>query len=156
MPNTLTTIPPWLENSHPILTKELTVETKLSQVSKVLSWLEEICPANISPRLWFECQTVIIEGFDNAVKHAHHGLASDTLIKLYLRIYSQGIEMEIWDQGKAFDLISVLQKAPEKVGIEMESGRGLIIIRKILDYIAYTRHPDGRNCLQMVKQFQIS
>lgn len=154
MSNTLKTITPkWLQNNQAIFTAELTTETRSSNVSQVLSWLDEIRPADIHHRLWLECKTVIIEGFDNVVKHAHKDLVPETLISFKLRIYPQGIEMQIWDHGEAFDLVSALQKAPQRVEMEMEHGRGLIIMSRILDYITYTRRFDGSNCLQMIKEF---
>lgn len=154
MPKTLNTIiPKWVQNTQAILTAELTTETRSSNISEVLSWLDQIRPTDIPHRLWLECQTVIIEGFDNVVKHAHKDLVPETLISIKLRIYPQGIEMQIWDYGEAFDLISILQKAPEKVEMEVEHGRGLIIMGRILDYIAYTRSFDGSNCLRMIKRF---
>jgi anti-sigma regulatory factor (Ser/Thr protein kinase) len=154
MSNTLKTITPkWLQNTEAILTSELTTETRSSNVSEVLSWLDQIRPANIPHRLWLECQTVIIEGFDNVIKHAHKDLVPETLINLKLRIYPQGIEMQIWDHGEAFDLISILEKAPDKVEMEIEHGRGLIIMGRILDYITYTRRFNQGNCLQMIKEF---
>lgn len=118
-----------------------------------MEWLQQNQPDFVPIRSWLECQTVIIEGFDNVLKHAHRHLASETAIALCLQVYPQGLEMEIWDYGEPFDLLKALEQAPEKQAISADHGRGLILMRRILDYITYTRTQDSRNHLRMIKAF---
>ncbi|MEB3190259.1 MAG: ATP-binding protein [Snowella sp.] len=147
------TLPSWLENAVPLFTTELTTTSETSAVTQVLEWLQQSRPDFVPTRPWLECQTVIIEGFENVLKHAHRHLSSETAIALCLQIYSQGMEVEIWDYGEPFDLLSALEQVPEKQLVSVDHGRGLILMRRILDYISYTRIQDGRNCLRMIKAF---
>lgn len=152
MPNTLLQIPPpWLYNNTPLLTAELTTLSQADSVNEVLEWLQQVRPAFVPTRFWLECQTAIIEGFDNVLQHAHQHLSSETAIALRLKVYREGLEMEIWDYGEPFDLLSTLAQVPEKQTESADHGRGLILMRRILDYISYTRTQDGRNYLRMIK-----
>jgi anti-sigma regulatory factor (Ser/Thr protein kinase) len=154
MLNTLSqTPPPWLQDNLPLFVHELTTNSQASAVTKVLEWLEQIRPTSVPTRFWLECQIVLIEGLDNVLQHAHRDLSPNTEITLRLTVYSQGIEMEIWDDGEPFDLLSALEQVPEKQAESAEHGRGLILMRRILDYITYTQTQNARNYLRMIKVF---
>ncbi|MGL5032820.1 MAG: ATP-binding protein, partial [Microcystaceae cyanobacterium] len=143
----------WLQESSPLLTADLTTNSQTSAVNEVLDWLEQVRPGFVALRPWFECQTALIEGLDNVIQHAHPHLSPETAIALELRVYPQGIEMKIWDYGEPFDLLNYLEQVPEKQAESAERGRGFILMRRILDYITYTRTDDGRNQLRMIKVF---
>lgn len=154
MPKTFLQIPPpWLQNYPPLMTAELTTRSQASAVNEVLDWLQQVRPEFVPSRPWLECQTVIIEGFDNVLQHAHRHLSPETAIALRLSVYTEGMEMEIWDYGEPFDLSHALQQLPEKQTEVAEHGRGLILMCRILDYMTYTRAEDGRNYLRMIKAF---
>ncbi|MBW4545828.1 MAG: ATP-binding protein [Symplocastrum torsivum CPER-KK1] len=132
---------------------QLQVHTQPKDLSEVLSWFETLRQPSIPPKVWIECQTVLAEGFDNAVRHAHKGLSPETPIDIEATIFTQSIELRIWDYGRDFDFEGHLQQLPDEVDEMAEGGRGVGIMQRIADYLSYTRTPDNRNCLLIIKSY---
>lgn len=72
---------------------QLTVNTDFNALSQVLSWFETLSQPRIPNSVWLECQTVLAEGFDNAISHAHKNLPPETPITLEVSIFTQSIEL---------------------------------------------------------------
>lgn len=152
MLNSKTTITPAiLEAKIPLYQAELTTQSRSSAISEVLTWLKSINPRPISAKVWLECQTALVEGFDNVIRHAHKNLPTETPILIQLSIYNEAIKIKIWDQGEPYNLETVLKQTPEQVDVTAEHGRGLLLMRRLTNYLAYSRSPDNRNCLQMIR-----
>ena len=132
---------------------QLTVTTDFNALSQVLSWFEQLRQPRIPNSVWLECQTVLAEGFDNAISHAHKNLPPETPITLEISIFTQSIEMRIWDKGIAFDLEGHVLNNPNPVEETAERGRGVNIMHQVADYLSYTRTLDNRNCLLMIKTY---
>jgi len=129
----------------------LSVNTDLNNLAQVLDWFEQIHPTQIAERQWLECQIALAEGFTNAVCHAHQSLPQDTPIQLELGVEPEQIEIRIWDQGPIFDLGQYLQHYPSFPHQELDSGRGLLLIKRIADNLQYRRVDSRHNCLSIVK-----
>jgi serine/threonine-protein kinase RsbW len=57
----------------------------------------------------------VIEGFTNAVRHAHKNLPRETPIELEITVFNERLEIKIWDSGKPFDFKAKLkEELPEK------------------------------------------
>ncbi|MGB7445069.1 MAG: glycosyltransferase family 2 protein [Coleofasciculaceae cyanobacterium] len=132
---------------------QLQVHTDFHALTKILSWFEQLKRPSIPEKTWLEFQTVLAEGFDNVVSHAHKELPPETPIDIEVTIFSQSLEIQIWDYGSAFDFEGYLQRLSEEVDEESERGRGLVIMRQVADYLSYTRTTDNRNCLLIVKSY---
>lgn len=145
--------PAILETQIPLYQAELTIETRSSAISELLAWLKSIHPHSISSKVWLECQTALVEGFDNVIRHAHKNLPSETPILIQLSIYKEAIEMKIWDYGEPYDLETLLKQTPQKIDVTAEHGRGLLLMRRLTNYIGYSRSLDNRNCLKMIRWF---
>ncbi len=126
------------------------VKTDLNSLGQVLSWFEQLaCP--VLPRtIWLQCQIALAEAFTNAVRYAHRSKPADTPIEIEVTFNRTTLEIRIWDYGAEFDLENFLQKAP-LVPEQAEGGRGLRLMEKIADGLAYWRTEDQRNCLLIVK-----
>lgn len=129
----------------------LSVNTDLNNLAQVLDWFEQIQPTQIAERQWLECQIALTEGFTNAVCHAHQSLPQDTPIQLELGVALDHVEIRIWDQGPIFDLCQYLRHHPAFPNQELDSGRGLLLIKRIADNLQYRRVDSYRNCLSIVK-----
>jgi serine/threonine-protein kinase RsbW len=150
----------WLmHNAKPLNQSSLQVETDLEAVTEVLQWFEELTSSLLPQPIGSQCQLALVEGFTNAVRHAHHDLPQTTVIDLELKVFEQGLEMRIWDQGSPFDWQAKLQEALCRKDsdpleqLQQEGGRGLIFIHQLMDEVSYVRLPDQRNCLLMRKQY---
>ncbi len=131
----------------------LRVKTDRTISDQVLSWFDTLNqPPTVDNRTWWQCQTVLKEGFDNVVDYAHRDLMPDTPIDIEAVRRKTSIEIRIWDQGPPFDLIHKLHQMPTLEENEGERGRGLRIMERIADELSYDRTSDNRNCLVIVKQ----
>ncbi len=134
-------------------TSKLRVESRLEVLEDVLSWFDSLKIDAISDGNWLEFKTILGEAFDNAVCHAHEGLSPNTAIDLEVAILSESIVLKVWDYGAEFDLEAHRSKLPDTVAPEAESGRGILFLKEFSDYFSYTRLPDGRNCLLVIKSY---
>jgi serine/threonine-protein kinase RsbW len=83
-----------------------------------------------------DCELAVVEGCNNAIKHAYpNGVRRPVLLEV--QVEQNQIELRIIDHGPGFVW-------PESVKLpdpENESGRGLYLIRVLMDYAAYIRGP---------------
>jgi anti-sigma regulatory factor (Ser/Thr protein kinase) len=128
----------------------LKVTTRLEELATVLGWFNRHYQPQLSRQTLIECQTLLAEGFTNAVQHAHRDQAPQTPIEIELSLLGDQIELRIWDRGPTFDLEQRMQNHPEKPASEAMRGRGLQIIASLADSFSYHRFHD-RNCLQITK-----
>lgn len=141
-------------HNAPIQKIETKVETKLDALAEILDWfnfLQDTVPKTV----WWQCQTVLAEGFTNAVQHAHKNLPPETPIELEATLFQGRLEIKIWDRGEPFDFEAKLREMMELDidPLERESGRGLIFMGSLADRVTYTRTADERNCKLIVKNF---
>jgi len=128
----------------------LQVTTRLEELAAVLGWFNHHCQPQLSRQTLIQCQTLLAEGFTNAVQHAHRHQAAQTPIEIELSLSENQIELRIWDVGPEFDLEQWLQNSPKSLDPEALSGRGLQIIARLSDSFSY-RRINSRNCLRITK-----
>jgi len=132
----------------------LTIQSDLHVLTRVQNWFRQYC-VDCSPDIFWLKQELsplnlaLTEGVTNAVRHAHHALPAETEIDIDLMLWSDRIEIRIWDHGQPFDPNSVEEPVP---GVPRLGGYGWFLMRRLMDQIRYERSQDGRNCLVMVKQ----
>jgi serine/threonine-protein kinase RsbW len=133
----------------------LQVNTDLAATSQVMSWFEQINSPPLSDlKTWWQCQTLLQEGFANIVEHAHKNLPPETPIVLEAIRSEQAIEIRIWSYGTAFDLQQKLREIPEFENNDGDRGRGLKIMSKLADGLSYESTADNRYCLWMKKYYE--
>ena len=98
------------EGKSPLQVIQLVVSSDLNALEEVLSWYDGIDSSLISNKVWLQCQLALVEGFTNAVRHAHKDLPTDTLVDLEIKRYANFLEIRIWDRGHPFDLIAKLEE----------------------------------------------
>ncbi|ABA21188.1 Putative Anti-Sigma regulatory factor (Ser/Thr protein kinase) [Trichormus variabilis ATCC 29413] len=132
----------------------LKLNTDLSASAKVLSWFEQINQPVISHKqIWWQCQTLLMEGFVNIVEHSHKHLPIETPIEIEVSRTQDYIEIRIWSQGEPFDLEQRLKKTTELEKNIQERGRGLKIMEAIADDLSYEKLADNRYCLLIRKHY---
>jgi serine/threonine-protein kinase RsbW len=129
----------------------LQAQSSLLELSDILTWFNQAYAAQLPRPLLIQCQTILAEGFTNAVRHAHCHLSSDTPIELEVELLADQIEICIWDQGPEFDLTQRLANL-EKAGQDAIGGRGIQLITRLADSFTYQRI-EQRNCLHVVKTY---
>ncbi|MBR8836344.1 MAG: anti-sigma regulatory factor [Stigonema ocellatum SAG 48.90 = DSM 106950] len=131
----------------------LTVKSELKLLNRVQQWFNHFCMQNLSQFGWSESQIhrlnlALVEGFTNAVRHAHHALPPETTIEIDVSLWIDRLEMRIWDHGKPFDPNAIAEPEP---GTLQVGGYGWFLLRRLADHVVYERAADGRNCLVIVK-----
>ncbi len=132
----------------------LRVPTDLNALTDVLQWFDQFDLPPLSKDFLWQCRVVLTEGFTNAVRHAHCHLPSGTVVELGMSLFTDYLEIKIWDQGEPFDwegtLMAISQEDIDP--LEKEGGRGLMFIKQLTDYVRYDRFSDQRNCLTLHKK----
>ncbi|MEH1999562.1 MAG: anti-sigma regulatory factor [Nostoc sp.] len=132
----------------------LKTNTDLTASPQVLSWFEQINqPAIPNQQIWWQCQTLLMEGFTNIVEHAHRNLPIETPIEIEALRLDEYIEIRIWSQGEPFDLEHKLRQTCEFEENEQKRGRGLKIMSAIADKLSYEPTGDNRCCLFISKYY---
>jgi serine/threonine-protein kinase RsbW len=136
----------------------LKVNSKLAALIEVLQWFEQISQGLISEKIISEkqawqCQLALSEAFTNTVRHAHQHLPKTTPIDLEINVFSDYLEICIWDWGQPFNLQEKLNSLPQAYQnpLEKESDRGLLFMQELTDQLQSIRSDDQRNCLIMRK-----
>lgn len=139
---------------QPLKKVKIQVFSDLNALNDILEWFEQFNALPITNELWWQCQTVLAEGFTNAVRHAHQSLPETTPIEIEVTVLSHWFELRIWDYGQPFDLRSKLKYISEQEydPLGESSGRGLMFMDRLSDELDYTRTPDSRNCLILRKK----
>lgn len=91
---------------------------------------------------------VLTEALVNAIKHAN-AADPDTEILVRITISDRELAIRVFDSGQGFDLDSVPSPCFDP-DIPDEKGRGLFIIRSLMDSVVYKK-ANGRNVLEMKK-----
>lgn len=137
----------------PLKESRIQVTTDLNALTDVLQWFDQFDLPQLSKDFLWQCRVVLTEGFTNAVRHAHSHLPSSTVIDLEMKLFTDYLEIKIWDQGELFDwegtLVAISQEEVDP--LEKEGGRGLMFIKQLTDYVGYDRSLDKKNCLTLHK-----
>ncbi len=88
----------------------LQVNTDIKAVAQVLSWVEQLDPLPIPLAVLHQCKLAVIEGFTNAVRHAHKNMPLETSIELEIMVFNEHLEVKIWDWGEPFDIQAKLKE----------------------------------------------
>ncbi len=131
---------------------QITTLTDPAALGEVLAWFDQFVTAPLPYQLLLQCQLAVIEGFTNAVRHAHRDLPGQTPIQIQVEISEQSIDIQIWDQGPGFDLPSALESSLNNDSQELAGGRGLKIIHQVADQVTYRSHLGRGNCLHLSRQ----
>ena len=109
--------------NQPIQKISLQVNSDIKAVAQVLCWLDQLEPLPIPEAVFHQCKLATVEGFTNAVRHAHKNLPLATPIELLIAIFNERLEINIWDLGEPFDFQAKLaeelsEKSPFKNELE--------------------------------------
>ena len=93
-----------LSSSNQPLQKITTrLNSDIKGVTQVLWWIERLENVQTIPEAVLQqCKLAVVEGFTNAVRHAHKNLPLETPIELAFSVFQERLEIEIWDSGQPF------------------------------------------------------
>ena len=131
----------------------LTLPTDPRMLSVVRSFLEAACQALQVDRR--AMHAVILAGGEaviNIIRHAHRD-KPDAQIHLNMHVNSDGIILDFEDEGEPFDLEAVPQLDPGELRL---GGRGVFMMRALMDQVSCQPRPSHGNQLRMVKRWPAS
>ena len=129
----------------------VTVHMQIPSDTRYLAALGSLLEALVEirePSLGYPLQLALTEAVANAIKHGTCNQASGE-VGMDLFIDAQAVRMRVHDHGPGFDLESV--EVPDEDELS-DHGRGLQIIRALVDSLSYGPTPAG-NTLEMIKFF---
>jgi serine/threonine-protein kinase RsbW len=88
------------------------------------------------------------EAINNVIRHAHEG-HTDAKLQIQCQLVPDGMEVRVWDEGKPFDVGSVPYLNPSELRI---GGRGVFLMRTLMDELSCQPCGDSGNMLRMVKR----
>lgn len=107
------------------------------------------CTDGVRETLSSQLATVLTEGLVNAIKHANC-TDPDNEIHIRINVLDKVLIVRIFDNGVGFDLEAVPNPCFTSSGLE-DKGRGIFILRSLMDTVKYSRSNDG-NVLEMRKK----
>jgi serine/threonine-protein kinase RsbW len=133
----------------------LKINSDIDANREVLSWFSQMNQPPIpDSKIWWQLQTLVMEGFINIVEHAHKKLPKETMIELEAIRFINYIEIRIWSYGESFDLNQQIETTLELEENYHERGRGLKIMSAIADKLTYELTEDNRYCLFISKNYE--
>jgi serine/threonine-protein kinase RsbW len=106
------------------------------------------CPEGIRETLSSQLAIVLTEGLVNAIKHANKA-DPEKEIHVRINVSNKNLVVRIYDNGIGFDLDTVPDPGFTPCAMA-DKGRGIFIIRSLMDTVKYTRSDCG-NVLEMRK-----
>lgn len=139
-------------DSSPCLARhELHYTSSLEELEHMYADLDRIYAQNAIPNEAVNpIRVAVSEAMTNAVIHAHAGDVSKKIV-VTVEIYTDRVEIEVADEGKGLT---------DPVGIEFdpvgspdaEGGRGLGLIKHLMDEVGIDARPEGGTVVRMIKR----
>jgi serine/threonine-protein kinase RsbW len=134
----------------------LSIESQFGNVFLIGLAVNKIASfAQASEQSAFEIEVAVVEAVNNAVEHAHQHQRKQ-LVTVRVRLGADGVKFTIIDSGAPIDFKAMMAESAafENPG-EVERGRGLKIIREIMDEVKYERKRET-NQITLVKHLKRS
>src|SRR5262249_56576800 len=95
-------------------------------------------------------QLALHEALQNAIRHAHNG-RSDATLEIQAIPHEDGLELRLLDDGDPFDVAGVPHYDP---GEMRPGGRGVFMMRRLVDELHSEPRPPRGNVLRMVRYYR--
>jgi serine/threonine-protein kinase RsbW len=127
----------------------LTLPSDLRQVVLARAFLEAVCEVGGLDRATTDAVVLAAhEAINNVIRHAHHN-RPEAQLQIQCFLGPDGLEIHLLDEGAPFDLASVPALDPGEVRI---GGRGVFLMRKLMDELSCQPRGDRGNTLRMLKR----
>ncbi len=133
--------------------RETTLEllTSTAEFARAEDALSGLIARGLPPAIASDVRLVLEEAFTNIVKYAHADRGSHHRVRIHLAWFPDRLEIEIVDDGHAFDPLAHAADELDKPFRERADGRmGLALIRGLMDWCHYRRE-HGHNRLRLRK-----
>jgi len=127
----------------------LTIPSELRMLTVARAFVEAVCQTrNLDKRTTHSIILATGEALSNIIRHAHRN-RPDAQIQVQCHADGPSFEVALLDEGEPFDVNQVPHLDPGEIRV---GGRGVFLMRKLMDeLVCETRGPLG-NRLRMVKR----
>lgn len=139
--------------------RPITVDIKIPSQTKYLSFISKIAQAIVSEmsiaeksreKLTQTVDTAITEGLVNAITHANK-TDPEKEVHIHICASEDDLIIRVYDQGSGFNINSIANEC--SADPLSEHGRGIFIIRSVMDSVEYEKSNGDGNVLTMKKSF---
>jgi serine/threonine-protein kinase RsbW len=128
----------------------LTIASDLRQLALARSFVEGVCrAAGLDDRTTHAIVLAADEATNNVMRHAHADLP-DAPVQIECFFRADGLEIRVLDRGAPFDIAAVPHLDPAELRI---GGRGVFLMRAIMDELSCQPRQNGGNALRMFKRW---
>jgi len=134
------------------------IESKLENVSLIGVAINKLCSLiPLSDAEAYRIELCAVEAVNNSIIHAYGDDATHE-VEVIFTLYSDRVTLEVCDTGTPMDQdclkkATILPFENDSNGLDnvQEGGRGLPIIKEVMDSVVYETK-DGKNCFTMMKK----
>jgi serine/threonine-protein kinase RsbW len=127
----------------------LTIPSDLRLLALARSFVEGVCRvAGFDERATRAIVMATDEATNNVIRHAHRDNPHASL-QIECHFVSDGIEVRLLDEGAPFDITAVPHLDPAELRV---GGRGVFLMRALMDELSSQPRGDRGNLLRMVKR----
>ncbi len=134
-----------------------TIESDMKNVSLVGMTINKLCSLiPFSEAEAYQVELCVVEAVNNCIEHAY-GNQKGHQVEIVFAIETDKLVVNVCDTGKSMDKktlekvdASQLNIDPNNFHTMAEQGRGLPIMKQIMDTITYNTYEDGKNCLTLI------
>jgi anti-sigma regulatory factor (Ser/Thr protein kinase) len=139
---------------EPNLSKcSLVIPSNSALLSVVRTFVESFCHTrNLERRIIYAIVLATGEAVSNVVRHAHRN-RPDAKVQVHCRFGDKAVEIHIVDEGPPFDLTTVPELDPAEIRL---GGRGVYLMRALMDELLCQPLMDRGNVLRMVKRLEVN
>jgi serine/threonine-protein kinase RsbW len=127
----------------------LILPSDLRLLAVARAFIESVCHAG---RLEQEVREALVmavhEAISNVIRHAHRD-HPEALLQVQCYLTSERVEVHVLDEGEPFDVATVPPLSPSELRI---GGRGVFLMRTLMDELTCERRGQRGNLLRMVKR----
>jgi serine/threonine-protein kinase RsbW len=128
---------------------EMTCRSDPREIAKVEKFLEQVNKkAHLDDGTIYRLLVATTEAVNNAIIHGNRSNPSKR-VRVSCRIDAQMLVMTVRDNGKGFDPNSLANPLDEK-NLLKESGRGIFLIRSLIDEVHFEMHKTGTSVIMKV------
>lgn len=129
---------------------DVTLANDVSLVESVVAAVVARCAAaGYAPRVChLNVPVALSEALANAMLSGNAGSPSK-LVRLRACVDPHAIVLEVTDQGTGFDLDACAARGDESDFLEREGGRGLFLMRRLMERVELYRSPAGGSVVRM-------
>ena len=133
----------------PATVATLTIPSELRMLPVARCFIEAVCLANNLDKATAHAVVLAAcEATSNVIRHAHQN-RPEAQLQIQCSLSSDQVAISLTDEGEPFDLDAVPHMDPGEIRV---GGRGVFLMRALMDELTCRHRPEGGNILSMVKR----